>query len=78
MATTVPGSQADVLDQIFAGLKHKNHETRLASAVELQRYVRGLDVPQAMADVSALIFMSFVGFKCCPRDGVGCGEEAMG
>ena len=33
-------SQADVLDQIFAGLKSKVHETRLASAVELQRYVR--------------------------------------
>ena len=33
-------SQVDVLDQIFAGLKSKAGETRLASAVELQQYVR--------------------------------------
>ena len=37
MTTT---SQADVLDQIFAGLKSKVYEARLASAIELQRYVR--------------------------------------
>lgn len=40
MATSATTAQADVLDLIFAGLRNKNHETRLASAVELQRYVR--------------------------------------
>lgn len=38
LATLV--SQAEVLDTIFAGLKDKNHEIRLQSAIELQRYVR--------------------------------------
>lgn len=39
MASTAPSTQTDTLDQIFAGLKNKNHEVRVQSAVELQRYV---------------------------------------
>lgn len=33
-------SQAEVLDRIFTGLKDRNPEMRLQSAIELQRYVR--------------------------------------
>ena len=33
-------SQAEVLDRIFTGLKDRNPEIRLQSAIELQRYVR--------------------------------------
>ncbi len=41
MATAGPGGlSSDVLDQIFAGLKSKSGETRVSSALELQRYVR--------------------------------------
>lgn len=32
-------SQVDVLDQVFAGLRSKSGEIRLASALELQHYV---------------------------------------
>ena len=39
-ASATLASQAEVLDRIFAGLKDKNPEARLQSAIELQRYVR--------------------------------------
>lgn len=31
--------QNDVLDRIFQGLKNKNHDVRLESALELRHYV---------------------------------------
>jgi FKBP12-rapamycin complex-associated protein len=40
MASTVQSTQTDILSQIFQGLKNKNYEVRLQSAVELRRYVR--------------------------------------
>ncbi len=39
MASTAPLLQADVLDQIFNGLRNKSYEVRVQSAIELQRYV---------------------------------------
>ncbi|TFY65865.1 hypothetical protein EVG20_g5221 [Dentipellis fragilis] len=43
MSTTSAPQQPDVLQTIFQGLKNKNHETRLQSAIELRRYARILD-----------------------------------
>lgn len=39
MTSTVQSAQADVLSQIFQGLKNKSHEVRLESSVNLRRYV---------------------------------------
>ncbi|KAK0217827.1 phosphatidylinositol 3-kinase [Armillaria fumosa] len=39
MTSTVQSTQADVLSQIFQGLKNKSHEVRLESSVNLRRYV---------------------------------------
>lgn len=35
-------TDSDVLASVFTGLKNKNPEVRLASAVELRRYVAGM------------------------------------
>ncbi|EKM51709.1 uncharacterized protein PHACADRAFT_262011 [Phanerochaete carnosa HHB-10118-sp] len=48
-------SQAEVLDRIFTGLKDKNHEVRLQSAIELQRYVSGT-VPDLSSDLAAKLW----------------------
>ncbi|KAI0091642.1 phosphatidylinositol 3-kinase [Irpex rosettiformis] len=45
-------SQADPLDLMFAGLKSKSAETRLASALELQQYVSNT-VPEVASDAAA-------------------------
>ncbi|KAK0489036.1 phosphatidylinositol 3-kinase [Armillaria novae-zelandiae] len=39
MTSTVQSAQADVLSQIFQGLKNKSYEVRLESSVNLRRYV---------------------------------------
>ncbi|OSX64010.1 hypothetical protein POSPLADRAFT_1065405 [Postia placenta MAD-698-R-SB12] len=39
MASTSSAPQGDPLDNIFQGLRSKSHETRVQSAIELQRYV---------------------------------------
>lgn len=39
MSSGVPSVQADVLDQLFQGLKSRNAEVRAQAAYELQRYV---------------------------------------
>ena len=42
MSFVAASPQADVLDQLFQGLKSRNAEVRAQAAFELQRYVRSL------------------------------------
>lgn len=66
-------SQAEVLDRIFAGLKDRNPEARLQSAIELQRYVR------SAASTPFLWSNAYVkGIEYCTRFIFGFGGEAMG
>ncbi|PSR71034.1 hypothetical protein PHLCEN_2v13082 [Hermanssonia centrifuga] len=55
MASTAPLLQADVLDQIFAGLRNKSYEVRVQSAIELQRYVSNT-VPDMSSDAAAKLW----------------------
>lgn len=81
-------SQADVLDQIFAGLRSKNHETRVASAVELQRYVRTFSSPILPVLLLLLLLACsrgrmtngglVLGVEYSACDGVGCSDQVVG
>ena len=59
-------SQAEVLDRIFAGLKDKNHEVRLQSAIELQRYVRALE-PSCMLSMLTRYTRFQTQYRTCHR-----------
>jgi hypothetical protein len=50
-------SQGDPLEAIFTGLKNKNPEARLASAIELQRYVRMAMLCQLGLDICSLLLL---------------------
>ncbi|KAK0446830.1 hypothetical protein EV421DRAFT_1791668, partial [Armillaria borealis] len=54
MTSTVQSAQADVLSQIFQGLKNQSHEVRLESSVNLRRYVNF----SVISDVWRLMLMS--------------------
>lgn len=72
MATAGPGgSSSDVLDQIFAGLKSKSGETRVASALELQRYVRVTDLSEMYSgDADYMFYDLLIGCEYCVGDDV--------
>ncbi len=72
MATAGPGSSSsDVLDQILAGLKSKSGETRVGSALELQRYVRAIDpFTKYSDDADYMFYGSLIGREYCVGDEV--------
>ncbi|KAF8892145.1 phosphatidylinositol 3-kinase [Infundibulicybe gibba] len=55
MASTVQNAQTDVLTHIFQGLKNKNAETRLQSALELRCYV-STAVAEMTSDAAAKLW----------------------
>ncbi|GBE86637.1 Serine/threonine-protein kinase tor2 [Sparassis crispa] len=55
MSSTPPLPQTDALDEIFQGLKNKNHDVRVQSAIELERYV-ATSVPEMSSEAVAKLW----------------------
>ncbi|KAI0330947.1 FAT-domain-containing protein [Cubamyces sp. BRFM 1775] len=55
MASTAPSSQADVLDQLFLGLRNKSPDVQAQAALELQRYISNT-IPELPSDSAAKLW----------------------